>query len=291
MRNGRRSVLSLTVAGFAFLVFLAFNSGCASQKIEPLSQKLADQQRQLSALQRENIEMKSRLEEQKTASYLVEKRLKESNDRIAEMQGRLQSVEIGLGEIKASLDEMKMSLEKPGTGGRVATTRPPSSPTGAPSEEAAPAAPASSAAISPPEGEAKPVSPPPSGALGSQELYNNAKKMLDAGQTGQAILEFEKYIREYPHSELAGNAQNWIGEAYYSQKEYSRAATEFQKVIQNYPQGGKVPDAHLKLGLSYLEMGQKEKGTAELKRLIVKYPNSASASLARKKLAERSKSH
>jgi tol-pal system protein YbgF len=226
--------------------------------------------------------MKSRLEEQKTASYLVEKRLKENNDRTVEMQGRLQSVEIGLGEIKASLDEMKMSLEKPGMGGQVATTRFPSPPTEASSEEAA--------AISPAEGEAKSVPPPPSGALGSQELYNNAKKLLDEGQAGQAILEFEKYIREYPHSELAGNAQYWMGEAYYSQKEYRRAATEFQKVIQNYPQGGKVPDAQLKVGLSYLEMGQKGKGTAELKRLIAKYPNSAAASLARKKLAERPKS-
>jgi len=290
MMNGRRTVLNLTVVGFALLVFLALSSGCASQKIETLSQKLADQQRQLSALQRENIEMKSRLEEQKTASYLVEKRLKENNDRMVEMQGRLQSVEVGLGEIKASLDEMKMSLERPGMGGRVAMTMPPSPPTEASSGEAAVTAPLPSAAISPAEGEAKPVPPPPSGALGSQELYNNAKKLLDEGQAGQAILEFEKYIREYPHSELAGNAQYWIGEAYYSQKEYRRAATEFQKVIQNYPQGGKVPDAQLKVGLSYLEMGQKGKGTAELKRLIAKYPNSAAASLARKKLAERPKS-
>jgi len=287
MMNGRRSVLSLTVVGFAFLVFLAFSSGCASQQIETLSQRLADQQRQLSALQRENIEMKSRLEEQKTASYLVDKRLKENNDLTAEIQGRLQSVEIGIGEIKESLDEMKAPAA---AAARAATTMPPSRPTEVSSEEAAAAAPEPSAAISPAEGEAKPVPPLPSGALGSQELYSNAKKLLDAGRTGQAILEFERYIQEYPHSELAGNAQYWIGEAYYSQKEYGRAATEFQKVIRNYPQGGKVPDAHLKLGLSYLEMGQKAKGTAELKRLIAKYPSSAAASLARKKLAEQSKS-
>jgi tol-pal system protein YbgF len=284
MMNGRRSVLSPAVVGFAFLVFLAFISGCASQQIETLSQRLADQQRQLSALQRENIEMKSRLEEQKTASYLVDKRLKENNDLTAEIQGRLQSVEIGLGEIKASLDEMKAPAAP------AATAMPPSRPAEASYEEAAAAVPEPSAAISPAEGEAKPVPPVPSGALGSQELYGNAKKLLDAGRTGQAILEFEKYIREYPRSELAGNAQYWIGEAYYSQKEYGRAATEFQKVIRNYPQGGKVPDAHLKLGLSYMEMGQKTKGTAELKRLIAKYPDSTAASLARKKLAERSKS-
>jgi tol-pal system protein YbgF len=290
MMNGRRSVLKPTMAGFTFLVALAFISGCASQKIETLSQKLADQQRQLSALQRENIEMKSRLEEEKTASYLVDKRLKENNDRMADIQGRLQSVEIGLGEMKASLDEMKAISAGPGAAGRAATTVPPGPPTEVSSAEGQPAAAEPSTAISPPEKEAQPGAAPSAGALGSQELYDNAKKLLDAGQPGQAILEFEKYIREYPQSELAGNSQYWIGEAYYSKKEFSRAATEFQKVIQNYPRGGKVPDAHLKLGLSYLEMGQKEKGTAELKRLIAKYPKSAAASLARKKLAERSKS-
>ena len=113
MMIGRRSVANPTVVGFAFLAVLALVSGCASGKSETLSQKLADQQRQVSALERENIELRSRLEEQKTASYLTEKRLKESNDRIADLQGRLQSVEISLGEMKGSLDEAKVPTEKP----------------------------------------------------------------------------------------------------------------------------------------------------------------------------------
>jgi len=286
MMIGRRSVANPTVVGFAFLAILALASGCATGKSESLSQKLADQQRQLSALERENIELRSRLEEQKTASYLTEKRLKESNDRIADLQGRLQSVEIGLGEMKGSLDEAKVSTEKPVAAGAASPVSP-AAPAPPPTAEAAPAPPVPAEVVSPPEKEARPA---PTGVLGSQELYNNAKKLLDTGQTGQAILEFEKYIKEYPSSELTDNAQYWIGEAYYAQKEFARAATEFQKVINDYPQGDKVPDAMLKVGLSYLGAGQKEKGNAELKRLIATYPKSPAASLAKKKLAERSKS-
>jgi tol-pal system protein YbgF len=114
-------------------------------------------------------------------------------------------------------------------------------------------------------------------------------KLLKAGEVGQAILEFEKYIREFPHSELADNAQYWIGEAYYAQREFSRALAEFQKVLSSFPGADKVPDALYKIGLSYLEMGQKEKARAELKKLISLYPESAPASLARKKMAEISK--
>ena len=122
--------------------------------------------------------------------------------------------------------------------------------------------------------------------MGSQELYNQALKTLQAGEPGQAVLEFERYIREFPHSELADNAQYWIGEAFYVQKDYNRALTEFQKLSESYPQGDKVPDAILKAGMCSLEMGQKEKGKAELRRLVSRYPNSTPANLARKKLAE-----
>ena len=285
---GIRSALNQTVTGLALLVAMALFSGCASQRIETLSQKMADQQRQIGTLQREDIEMKSRIEEQRTGYYLMEKRLKENNYRMGDIQARLQSLEISLGEIKGSLEGMKAPLEKP-----LATAAAP--PSAAPAEispaavaplasEVAPSAP-----VSQPEPPQK-VQPAPAGALGSQELYNRAMRFLKAGEMGQAILEFERYTQEFPQSELTDNAQYWIGEAYYSQKEFKRALAEFQKVPDRFPQGDKVPDALLKVGLSYLELGQREKAIAEWKKLLAKYPDSAPASLARKKLAELSKS-
>jgi len=280
---------SPTVVGLALL--LALPSGCAYQRVETLSQKLSDQQRQISMLQRENTEIKSRLEEQKTSSYLLDKRVKENNDRLGEIHARLQSLEVSLGEIKGSLDEMKAWSGKPlpPATAPAAGAALPVTPPGVAAAEAAGAAPEPSAAAPPRQPRPEMIPPPPLGALGSEELYNKAMKLLKGGEVGQAILEFEKYIREFPHSELADNAQYWIGEAYYAQKEFSRALMEFQKVLTHFPRGDKVPDALYKIALSYLEMGQKEKARAELKKLISQHPGSAPASLARKKMAEISK--
>jgi tetratricopeptide (TPR) repeat protein len=57
------------------------------------------------------------------------------------------------------------------------------------------------------------------------------------------------FIR-HPDSEYAGNAQYWIGECYYTQRDYARALEAFNKVIERYPKGQKVPDALLKVGFS-----------------------------------------
>ncbi len=289
--NRSTPVIHLRASELGFVLVLLLVSGCAHSSIEALSQKTADQQRQIGVLQRDNIELKSRIEDQKTADLLLEKRLKENNDRMGEIQARLQALEINTGEIRESLDEMKISLGKsvqlPGAA-TVASSHPAPSvetkvgegPAGMP-EKPVPASTSSS--------EPQTAPAPPPGALGSEGLYNHAMELLKGGEPGQAILEFERYIQEFPHSELADNARYWIGEAYYLQREYDRAVSEFQKVQDSYPLGDKVPDALLKIGLSYLEMGKKEKARVELKKLISQYPDSPPASLARKKLAQLSK--
>ncbi|MDH7500632.1 MAG: tol-pal system protein YbgF, partial [candidate division NC10 bacterium] len=226
---------------------------------------------------------------QKTNTFLLDKRVKENNDRLGEIQARLQSLEIGLGEIKGTLEEMKASSGKAPSGAAPSAAAPTAPLPGTGPAEVATSAAEPPAIAAPAKPSAEMISPPPPGPLGSQELYNQAMKLLKGGEPGQAILEFEKYVREYPRSELADNAQYWIGEAYYVQREFPRALMEFQKVLTHFPQADKAPDALYKVALSYLEMGQKEKAKAELRRLISQYPDSAPASLARKKMAELSK--
>ena len=289
--NGFASVIHLRTSGLGLGLILLLVSGCATNGIEALSQKVADQQRQLGVLQRDNVELKSRIEDQKTADLLMERRLKENGDRMGDIQARLQTLEINIGEIREGLDEMKTSWGKPGQpplGSTVASPRPAPSPEAKAEEVAARGlekpAPDSALPSEPQKGAA-----PSSGALGSEGLYNHAMQLLKGGEPGQAILEFERYIQEFPQSELADNAQYWIGEAYYLQREYDRAVTEFQRVGDNYPRGDKVPDALLKIGLSYLETGKRDRARVELKKLIAQYPDSPPASLARKKLAQLSK--
>lgn len=123
-------------------------------------------------------------------------------------------------------------------------------------------------------------------AEGPETLYNQAQNLFMAGKLDEAIGKFADFILNYPRHTLADNAQYWIGEAYYSQKEYQKAVAEFRKVVDNYPSENKAPDALLKTAYSYLELNNKEKAIESLKLLVERYPSSEAAAKAKAKLQE-----
>ena len=62
----------------------------------------------------------------------------------------------------------------------------------------------------------------------------------------------------YPKDTLAGNAQYWLGEVYYKQQNFAKAAVAFKDGYSKYPEGTKGPDCLLKLGLSMKALGKNE---------------------------------
>jgi len=118
----------------------------------------------------------------------------------------------------------------------------------------------------------------------SSEAYLKAFGLYSANKYDEAIESFSAFIKAYPDSEYAANAQYWIGECYYTRSDLPNALVSFEKVISNYPQGNKVPDAMLKAGYTLFAMKRPEKATPLLESLISKYPNSPAASRAKEKL-------
>lgn len=119
-----------------------------------------------------------------------------------------------------------------------------------------------------------------------EELYQQAQDVYTAGRLEEAVTRFNGFIQDYPQHHLADNARYWIGEVYYSRRDFPSAISEFQKVVDNYPNGNKAPEALLKIGLSYIELGEMEKAMATLKRLIKTYPSSDAAGKAKTRLKD-----
>jgi tol-pal system protein YbgF len=119
------------------------------------------------------------------------------------------------------------------------------------------------------------------------QLFAAAYGDYSRGNYDLAISEFRQYVETYPSSEMADNAQYWIGEALYGKKQLNEAITEFDKVITLFPKGDKVPAARLKKGLALIDLGQSEAGRAELTTLIRLYSRSNEAQLARQQLGEK----
>ncbi|MGB8477005.1 MAG: tol-pal system protein YbgF [Candidatus Acidiferrum sp.] len=115
-------------------------------------------------------------------------------------------------------------------------------------------------------------------------LYSSAYRDITAGHYDLASQEFQDYLKYYPGTELASNAQFYLGEIDYAQKHYRQAIAQYDKVLQNYPSSFKLPSTHVKKGLALLELGQKSAGVRELRDVIRNYPGTDEARLARSRL-------
>ncbi|MEZ5582267.1 MAG: tol-pal system protein YbgF [Candidatus Competibacteraceae bacterium] len=92
-------------------------------------------------------------------------------------------------------------------------------------------------------------------SVDERAAYNAAFNRLREGRYSQAISGFNSFIRTYPDSNLASNAQYWLGEAYYVNRDFERAEDAFVALGINYPNSDRVPDTLLKLGYIYDELG------------------------------------
>lgn len=148
----------------------------------------------------------------------------------------------------------------------------------------------------PPPGRIEPPAPPPAAAtpeaplvvqprLNAADLYRSALDNFTREEYGRAILEFEEFVANHPEHDLADNAQYWIGECYYAQKEFAHAVQEFDKVEKHFGQGNKVAASLLKKGLALRELDRKDEALQTLEKVISSYPESDEASIAEKKLS------
>ena len=117
------------------------------------------------------------------------------------------------------------------------------------------------------------------------EIYDAAYLDVTRGSYQLAVDGFEEYLSRFPESELADNAQYWIGECYYAQRDYFKAIEEFGKVLDLYPRGDKVPAAMVKLGISYIEVHDRASAKKMLRQVVELYPHTDEAALARERLS------
>jgi len=125
---------------------------------------------------------------------------------------------------------------------------------------------------------------PPQEEVGEDDLYRYAKVAFDAGDWETARSGFSDYLKRFPKSQRADNAQFWIAEIYYREKWFEKAILEYQKVIETYPKGNKVPAAMLKQGMAFSNLGDKANARLILRELVAKHPKTEEAGIAQKKL-------
>lgn len=110
--------------------------------------------------------------------------------------------------------------------------------------------------------------------------YQLAFKLLKEQQYEAAASAFMQFLKVFPDSELANNAQYWLAETYFVTKKFTEALKEFELVLSNYSNSRKASDALLKIGYCYYELKNWDAARDTLLQVQIDYPDTTAARLA-----------
>ena len=113
---------------------------------------------------------------------------------------------------------------------------------------------------------------PDAGGGGGEQVYHDAFKKLQDGDYAGAERGFKAFLQANPKHTLAGNAQYWLGEAYYARRDYPNAMTAFAEGYKVYKNSPKGPDNLLKLGITLANLGRKPDACAVFAKFTQDYP-------------------
>ena len=213
-------------------------------------------------------------------------RLDSMSTQVQGVSDNLQELLARMGKLNQQLTDIQNSIQ--GIDSKLSTGAPGSSPTAMPGTlpnagtmpGTLPSGPAGGNSATPYVPAANPAGSLPSADL----LYSNGLRDLNGKKYDLATQEFQDYLKYYPGTELASNAEFYLGEIAYAQEDYAQAIDAYSKVIDNYPRSFKLAPAHLKKGLALVASGQKASGIRELRTVISKYPGTDEERRARAKL-------
>jgi TolA-binding protein len=242
---------------------------------------------------------------------------------VTTLNRRLDSLATSLSELNSRIDELSARVDALGRQVRVSPSTPsatstPGGASGAGSTSTAAGASASTNVAGSTGATAAPgappraatgtpaTSPPPTGqrppattsALQPQDIYQAAYIDFSKGSYALAMAGFREFLRRYPEHPLAGNAQYWIGEGFFSQartaanagqsdrvvQELEQAVQEFRKVLANYPRSEKAPTALYKEALALFDLKQPAVAQQRLEYLVANFPQAEETPLARERL-------
>ena len=128
--------------------------------------------------------------------------------------------------------------------------------------------------------------PAGAGATGTtpRRLYETAYADYTAGQWSLAVQGFETYLKTYPKSDLADDAQYYIGESYSGDSRFREAVAAYERVVRDYPQSDILPEAYYKIGITYERLGQPDKAREAYDYAVKTFPDTDAGRLAKQRL-------
>lgn len=117
-----------------------------------------------------------------------------------------------------------------------------------------------------------------------QRSFDAAMSLYKAGQYANAASAFTAFTLNYADSVFASQAQYWLGNSFYAQRDCKNTITALQTLLKNYPDNAKVPDAMLNIAACQLDLKDKKESRKTLMAVIAKFPGTDAAQAAKNRL-------
>jgi tol-pal system protein YbgF len=250
-----------------------FDDDEARRRIEMLRQELLQQGK-------ENEARIAKLEEQIRNIGVVElvRQIDELNSEIARLRGQLevltnenQQVQKRQRDFYLDLDSRMKRLE--GGGAAAAAAGTPGATPPAPEARAAEPGPIAPRVVSR-DDQAR-----------EMRAYDAASNLFRRNDFASAIEAFRAFLKDFPSSSLAANAEYWIGISYANLRDYRNAIATQEALLAKHPQSPKAPDALLAIAAIQAEQGDNGSARNTLEDIIARFPNSEAAGKARTRLS------
>ncbi len=225
-----------------------------------LYKQLNEEVRLLQKNQADNAAVNDQLAASVTA---IDAKLDEYNTRMAQLSERLDSTETALTDRITSLSDQMGEMKSDTT--------------------ITPGVPVQSQPL-PDQGEQPPASSDSSPDSEAARMYHQPYTLYVNGDFEAAVAGFQKYLQQYPDSELADMAQFWIAESFFSLGENETALKEYDTLINQYPNSDKIPDAFLGKSDTFLKLERQIEAISHLKYVINQFPDSGAARKATERL-------
>ncbi len=190
------------------------------------------------------------------------------SDNVADLQARIGKLDQKLTDIQNTLQNVDSKM----------AALPPSAIPTASYNGPAPASSAPTPGMTPTASAAPPAS--------ADVLYSNGLRDINGKHYDLATQEFQDYLKYYGETDLASNAQFYLGEIAFMQNQYQPALDAYNKVIENYPKSFKTASARMRKGFCLAELGQKAAAIRELRTVVRQYPGTDEAKRSAAKLKE-----
>jgi len=237
-------------------------TSAGKEEVQNVNQRIADQTQQLL---KSNATLVAKVDQIEERANNTQRSIEQTNYRLDRLAQQITQSQHDVEDLKAAV-------------ARAAAAPPPPS-------TVSPAMPSNTATTTPQPSMTE-VNVPAPASENPLEVSQPAYRDYQRGNWDLALAGFRDFLTRYPDSELAPNAEYWIGESLYSQKKYSEAIDQFNRVVDKYPKSDKATGALLKKGYGYLAMNDRPRAIVQFQYVVHEYPNSRESALAKDRLRQ-----